>query len=810
MFVLLGYMDCILVQYKSGTIIKQQAMVTTGSTTMNLIVKVPTVVNTSEHFYYRPCQYGERLRTELIKLQSSKVNETMQQFTVLCKTFGRIKRIVSRLHEVYTEQTEHSRESIDLLMTNQRYQTLKNKRSLFSGLRYVFNLGSYSEQAKLQSKVRDLQEQQFTTNGEIIGLKFVIAHEAEKIKQLQQSAQQVSKLMNSFGDFSNMMADELNGYKVLNYYRDQMLYDLLTAGLLTNQLFNDCSDILHDQMNAFALLSRHYLPPSLLAPQDLHAILRKLVEQLQSEHQYLSLQHEDIYKYYRMNNVESFMQGNCYYMQIPVLLKFYRQSFHMYSLAPFHLPLANQPGRFMRIVHQPFIAVNKIAGTFVTLDANWKETLSCRGRHNVYCKSIMTETYMNGAQSCELAIIQNKTAQIKNNCMMAMVDSKGLSTKIHQIRNNTILLENTKSENIYMKCMKTNKREFLTSETLAELDVPCFCSLSSDTMTSSLITSDSCIDTLKVKMYNPLKNLIFLDLLLNETVLENITLAYIPRLEMPNLITDFEIETDSHLLNLKDVLSAHKSSYFNTVHSTLARHESMAESFSFFKICAYMSPIIGIIVVAVVLFFCIRTRRLGQLLSLLSISKSSEALPLGDSKDANYSELLDFIASIGSLFLIVLGLIYLCVKYYKLFVRLQRTISLPFNECISARSPPSYKIALYLSSFNSYCYLYIDNVLKYPEKVVTVQIDTEIKLTFHSTMCNSYVSLNNTDITLVLKDQSYKLPDAVSVPYMLRHTVKSILASDYKAEVLIGSGSHFKTLVIQSLTKNLPLPVKSE
>ena len=48
MFVLLGYMDCILVQYKSGTIIKQQAMVTTGSTTMNLIVKVPTVMNTSE------------------------------------------------------------------------------------------------------------------------------------------------------------------------------------------------------------------------------------------------------------------------------------------------------------------------------------------------------------------------------------------------------------------------------------------------------------------------------------------------------------------------------------------------------------------------------------------------------------------------------------------------------------------------------------------------------------------------------------------------------------------------------------------
>ena len=90
-----------------------------------------------------------------------------------------------------------------------------------------------------------------------------------------------------------------------------MLYDLLTAGILTNQLFDDYKDILHDQMNVFALLSRHYLPPTLLAPQDLRAILRKLVQQLQDQHQYLSLQHECLYKYYRMNNVNLFMKDDC-------------------------------------------------------------------------------------------------------------------------------------------------------------------------------------------------------------------------------------------------------------------------------------------------------------------------------------------------------------------------------------------------------------------------------------------------------------------------------------------------------------------
>ena len=269
---LFGYTENTLIQYKSGTIIRQHAMVTAGSTTMHLIVKVLTVLNSTDHFYYRPCQYGDCLRTELVKLQSSKINETMDQFTMLCKTFGRIKRIVAKTQEVYNQQALHSSDSMDLLMSNHR-----ETRSLFSGIRHLFNVADCDKQLGLQRKVQNLQEQQFSNEGEIIGLKFVIAHEAEKIKQLQQSAQQVSKLMNNFGDFSNMVADELKGYKVLNYYRDQMLYNLLTAGILTNQLFDDYKDILHDQMNAFASLSRHYLPPTLLAPQDLRAILRKLV-----------------------------------------------------------------------------------------------------------------------------------------------------------------------------------------------------------------------------------------------------------------------------------------------------------------------------------------------------------------------------------------------------------------------------------------------------------------------------------------------------------------------------------------------------
>ena len=45
-----------------------------------------------------------------------------------------------------------------------------------------------------------------------------------------------------------------------------MLFDLITAGLLTNERLQEYSRIVTDQMRAINLLNRHFLPPTLLAP----------------------------------------------------------------------------------------------------------------------------------------------------------------------------------------------------------------------------------------------------------------------------------------------------------------------------------------------------------------------------------------------------------------------------------------------------------------------------------------------------------------------------------------------------------------
>ena len=806
LFLCIGIYYCTLVQYKSGTIIKQIATINSGSTTLHLVIQIPQIVDQPEYEYYRPCNYGLSLQTDLahVGVPLSDWPGVMERFKKLCKMFTKIKKLNLQLRTAYVDKIENAREAEKLLSKN----SSRKKRSIFSAIRHVFNIGDYNEQLRLQNLVETLQTDQISTQGELVGLKFVIAHQAEKIKVLQQSAHQVVQVMDSIVAFSNNLSKVINIDHTLKHYHDNMIFDMVTAGIFTNQLLQEYSGIVNDQIQAFALLTRHYLPPSMISPQDLKVILEKLVIQLTSRYQFLSLQYEHIQMYYAMNNIDLVVENNHYYIQIPVLLKMFEQQFQLYELQPFYLPLPNQNDKLMKVIHQPFVAVNQQAGTFLTLKHNWRKQLNCVGKHTVFCNGVITEHYTNAGNNCEFAIVSNDTNGIKNYCEFAIVRNEAVSPKIHNIGDNRILLENPHGARVYQKCMDSTKKTFITQELLVEIEVPCFCVLFTETFTTTLITSDVCITTPEVKMYNAMDNILFLNMLLNDTVRDNITITMIPQLILPDLIQDFDIDDDSNLLNLKDVLNAHRSKYYHTARSQLNRHENMMESYPIVRIGAIIAPAVAVVVIGVIIYVSVRTKKLGQLISLLSLSKTIEAAPISSTtENADY---YDFFTNICTVILLVLWALYLFLRYYKFFCRVRRTITLPFNECVSASNPPSWKLVLYLSSFNTYCYLYIDQILRYPDQVITSFINTELSLTFHSNICNTYVSLNNPDITLITKGESFLLPTAIAIPCILKHTVQSILASDCKVQLMIGSGSHFQVLPISSISTRLPSPVNEE
>ena len=136
--------------------------------------------------------------------------------------------------------------------------------------------------------------------------------------------------------------------------------------------------------------------------------------------------------------------------------------------------------------------------------------------------------------------------------------------------------------------------------------VPCFCSLYSGSFTTTMITSDNCVKTIEVKLYNLIDNIIFLILLLyNLTIELNISTNLIPKLHLPNLIQNCMVKDENNWLNLKDVLKAHRSQYYHAARNTLTRHETLTKAFSIFKISAMITPFKKIIIVSVIIFYVV-------------------------------------------------------------------------------------------------------------------------------------------------------------------------------------------------------------
>ena len=187
-----------------------------------------------------------------------------------------------------------------------------------------------------------LESDQISTAGDIIKMKFIITHQKDRIEQLQKSAAHITDLLQYMNVYSNELVDMLNADKIVNHYRDKMCFYIMTAGILANELLQDYTNVMKRRVESFAVLQRHFLPHNLVSPIYLKTILNKLITQLSGPHQFFRLHHENIYTYYRIRNVNFYLQEDQYFIQIPVLLKMYDQEFRLYNLQPIHLPLPNQ------------------------------------------------------------------------------------------------------------------------------------------------------------------------------------------------------------------------------------------------------------------------------------------------------------------------------------------------------------------------------------------------------------------------------------------------------------------------------------
>ena len=185
-------------------------------------------------------------------------------------------------------------------------------------------------------------------------------------------------------------------------------------------------------------------------------------------------------------------------------------------------------------------------------------------------------------------------------------------------------------------CKKNRMQKYVSNEFIFEVTLECFCYLITEDAISPTFTHEKCKNNSAVTVHNPSENIIYISLLLNQSMVElsdyNIT-AIMPLLELPQIQNNFHL--DENTLDLNRIIYERSNAYRNTVMSRLERHSDELQNFSIVKILAYGVPILVIIITIVTVVFVFKTNRLRKLISVANLLKITKAIHIDQDMENN-------------------------------------------------------------------------------------------------------------------------------------------------------------------------------
>ena len=781
-----------IVQFHTETIISQNKQLNAGYSKLDIIIRVPRLNNVTPQTYRLPCSYLEEFRDDfrrvdiIGKLKTSWYADYENRFQHICNDSSTLRDLNIAIRNSYIQNIQNMSETIDYF----RYaHNTRQSRSVASSIRHFFGVADYTQQKKLRQQVRQLDDQVFTQEGVIIGLQFAVEHHSAKIKHLQQHTVKLTEALNNLHEHIFKYNRIVVAGAIMDKFRYIILSESMQCGIIYNQYLGIYNNIISERMHALSMLTRNYLPPSLISPNILDEILENLRNKLNTIHPSLELSRHSVYDFYKHKNIVSFVEDQDFFIKIPIILNMHRQLFKIFNLESFYIPVPHRNDQAMILQHKNVIAVNKAANTYITLESRDLET--CHGNKILLCDTLFTQKFINKVNTCELAIVSNNTDLIKQKCDVGLVQTSIIETKFYDLSDNSVLIVNPHREQVYEMCNDRRHQKFVSANFLTVVQLPCWRWLHTQTVVSPAFAHAKCANTTQFDTFDPTNNLLYIALLLNESVgnIADYNLTNIPKLELPKIVEDFTLDDDIDALNLKKILHERQKMYRNMVQHKLDKQNESLRTFTSFKTLASVGPVVAFIVVIVIIVFTIKTKRLSQLLVVMGLVKKTNAL-----ENTCTPYYLQIMTECFLIILLISALIFYCIKYLRFFEKIKRQTTLPFRECLSVSPPNKQRIMLYLSNLTEYCYLYLDNITDCPpDKIKVIPSEEQFIFTLHNSCCAHYITCNPNTVKIEIgANQSYVLPQAIAVPLHLRYILRLILTSDYNVQLLCGSNSIFR------------------
>ena len=574
--------------------------------------------------------------------------------------------------------------------------------------------------------------------------------------------------------------------------------DALVAGSIYNQMLMMHNSLLKSRVKAIGDVLQGKLTPDVISPQQLNNTLLHLRHDIGKLYVGLKLAKFTLWDYYSLDDITSVFKNGTLYVEIPVKLEMMDQTFALYEINSFPVPIDSNSHQATIIMdHIDILAVNTKQNSYFPV-SHFVLNEHCQGRTVHRCTTMFVNYDFETSPSCESAIYKNNMEQMKTLCKIGImeVDSK-TNPLIYDLKNSSFLVVNPTRQTIYSRCDDYERKTVITNASLVTITMQCFCKLVNEHISTPVYAGPHCIDQPEVEVGNKNHaNLLFLAHMLNKTITElDVDTDYqIEKIVIPSFFKGMTLTSSLQqpVYDLGKIINLQRNNFQNSLHSRVASNTNDLNSLSLVKIIMYtVVACVSILIIIGILLTC-RVKSLGHLLAIGKLLPTSQA-PL-DSLTSQ-SSVWSVSVEILSLVVLILAAIYWVYNHLALLRRILKYCAFPIKEFDLETKQPALTVLLYFSALTDWCYIHVDQLYALPHEVEISQSEIDIDVIMHEGCCSSYLTLTHKRLGIRVNSQSdiFLFNKTIAVPAYNRSALRNILNGEYKLQVLIGENKIYRS-----------------
>ena len=365
----------------------------------------------------------------------------------LCKIYTSLSSTFKKLYHISQKQIAELYESMRLLSPDNFDSKNRQERSIFSAMRWLFNVASLSDQKKLKRRIENIEEDTWEMENQMRGLHYIVTEQDQRLVNHSKAIRQLQRFMTNFNNTLSMITDQLREQNDAIALNARLFHDISSKFNLNLHVSDTVLDYARQRLQALALLHNNQLSPILIPVQVMRKALLAYNEELEAKNSIHRARVDDaLGLYYLQNSANFYVNGSTLYVEVDI--HFHTNFYHLVQFSPIDTPAGNHMTRID--LNTVYVAISRDHSHYAIMDpTNLEECNNIQDHY--YCPGIQVLRPMK-PDTCIAAIMLHNTTAISDLCTVRIYKNKHLYPEINAVNSTHIAIFNYQNETLQEVC----------------------------------------------------------------------------------------------------------------------------------------------------------------------------------------------------------------------------------------------------------------------------------------------------------------------------------------------------------------------